>query len=237
MAVLSIEVDVPAGVNPEEVAKYGRALLVDYVSAMALRNGCDDEQIRVLESDDAFDAYAQKLTGMELPPVVRASTYRNHDRLPVRCEIWAGTIYVWSSQPHPRRPVWMKGAVAVLQNKYDRQSEYGNQVIKRYLRRIRFTAFEACEETSDFIFNAFRRLRYRTPKWDRGELNDIGRWFSSWELYDGRWQKGEERCRIWLLGKHVTVTQHQFTYLKRLYQIVENTHKLEGKLIEMSKAA
>jgi hypothetical protein len=240
MTVLSIEVIVPGSINPEYVALHGRECLKKFVEDLEETIKRDDEMERVLESDEALNTYAQKLTSMELPPIVRAGTYRDHNQLPARCEIWSGTKYVriyYSDVAHPRRPVWMKGAVAVLQDKYDRQSEYGNQVIRRYLRRIRFTAFEGCDETSDFIFHAFMRLRYRTPKFDDDRLKDIGQWYISDEWRDGRWHQGAEKCRIWLLGKHVTVTRHQFTYLKRLYQIVENTRKLEGKLIEMSRAA
>jgi len=90
----------------------------------------------ILRCDDAMDRYcAEQFRMKSPPPVVRIGTYQ----FLVRGQSLGYSFYQ-DFGDHPKRPVLMRAALHLRKNKYTRQMDYGVQLAKRFLRRIKFTS-------------------------------------------------------------------------------------------------
>lgn len=99
----------------------------------------------VLESDEAFAVFCAKRSGLPFGPFVRANTYQ---KLAGQQDIWRDIFGA-----DPRRPVVMRGALARVKGKWSAQTGYAFHVGRRYLLKIRFTAFrrEEVDRMRDMI--------------------------------------------------------------------------------------
>jgi hypothetical protein len=116
-----------------------------------------------------------------------------------------------------------------LDSAFVRISDYGDEVVGRYLRRIKFTCLDP-EDAAHFIDGVCRRVdkKSRYPRWDH------------WDCYT-RVRVGTEECAIWLNGEFVRVEGDEYKQLykriKKLGRLISKTRSLEREMIELQEAA
>lgn len=101
----------------------------------------------------------------------------------------------------------MRGAVAMLQGKYNIKSGYCEDVVERYLRRIRFTSVDR-EEINNMLHSAFQRAM---------------------RLYEHHRHYGE-RDAVYIDGERKHLNEEELAAAKKLYAMVQKVSKLETRI-------
>jgi hypothetical protein len=171
-----------------------------------------------LESEAGFAAFCRMSSGMEHGPFVRASVY---SRVDPKQDIWA---YEFGNDP--RRPVVMRGASKLMKSRYVRQSEWAVIVTRKYLKKIRFTAFTQAEawEVQRLVGEHMTR---------RGHYVH-----SSIDLIPTPWcQEGQARC--WVDGEFRWCTPSEYRRLRKPHlEAAKHAEELRNKnLVRLRKEA
>lgn len=217
MGRLLIAVHVPPGLDLAKAERSARAAAQAAVYDLARDMRRNGEMLAALETDEGFDAWVGDHCAPGAP-IVRAEVYEkitDAQRIAIS----------WPGENSPRRPVAMRGALAILKDKYDCDGWCG-RVIERYLRMTRWTCVDRGE-----ILDTLGRLRARLVKkrtilgWGPGSRSELCG-------SDGRLLRPQSGMSpadiVWVKGRRRRLTDEQITGINDLKRLVEKTHKLDA---------
>ena len=172
--------------------------------------------------DKYFNRWCDEIKkGWMTTPLVTAETYRY---IPSRQEVIG---YDDPFRKSPVRPVFMRGAMEIIISRHalsasENANGWALLIIERYLRITKYTSFDR-EESLKKIDSLRRAMSKRYSL--TYHIND-----HLIELYvDYR----DAFNRIWLFGKRIYVTDHQFSYLKKLHGIIKKFDKIEDRFFTL----
>ena len=223
MSSLVLTIPVPDGANA--AALYGEltnrlpSLVNSTVRYLAERNIYQD----ALESKAGLKHFVEEL-GIK-DPVGRALYYVGFGDCEITREIRVGNSLI---DRDPRRPVIMRGSIYWLVRHYAKGG-YSNtcangwceRVVERYLRRIKYTCFDATDHHKN-MHETYCRLQGKAgfylsfATFNTPSVSHTGNKFSA-PPYD-----------VFIKGRHLWITLEQHRYLRRLQKIIDKT-KIVGE--------
>lgn len=97
-----------------------------------LKSEAEESFFNALSDDDAFLRWTEQHAKTEMPPIVRAGTYR-------RVWKWQEFCDNFLAPDDLRRPVIMRGSLGHMRGrKFGRTRRYSQEVVRRYLARLKF---------------------------------------------------------------------------------------------------
>lgn len=155
-------------------------------------------------------------------PLTLASTYLDWGK---RDSDHGSELLGWEWRHHPRRPVIMRGArerlIEIHGSGMSRSANgYAMEVLDRYLRKVRWTAF-GDEDDHKYLRNIARELdrRHRTSYHFWRHVDSL--------LYAARADWNQHR--VFIGGKLVWLTTAQRNYLRGLHSIIRKTDRLDRR--------
>jgi hypothetical protein len=223
MDSVSIQVDVPDGVNPKWVEQKA-AQALRYITEDAKR---ELEYLQVLEDDDAMNIWiSREFHGTRC--FCRASVYGG------RYKRHYGEIFPWKFQDDDRRPVAMLGSVNMMIQKYAHwmsphcANRYCEAVLQRYMRKIKYTCFER-DPPDNMIVRVMGKLR--SKHYTSYHFGTPGCWSAH---DDSNGWRGS--CRAWVNGRYQWLTGEQFKFLKMMYGVIQKSDRVEERIALLREA-
>lgn len=157
-------------------------------------------------------------------PLTLASAYKNDSDLHTVVYNFRAAV-PFEFRTHPRRPIVMRGARLIRYARYalshgTSPNGWATRVFNRALRMSRKTLL-SYQEMYDFMRELARRVADKHP--------DVTSAFWQRTTPPRRWTSLDEHLAL-INGKYVTLTGSEYVNVKRMFEIIRKTEKMDQRL-------